>query len=62
MLISFSIKSTIDARRSVDIGICACHVWLGLIDRGYNPHVTISEDTGRAVWRLSVGRADESNE
>jgi len=21
---------------SIDIGICACHVWLGLVDKGYN--------------------------
>lgn len=39
---------------NVDIGICACHVWLGLIDRGYHPNVTVEDDAGRAVWRLSV--------
>jgi len=39
---------------NVDIGICACHIWLGLIDRGYNPAVTVSEDSGRAVWRFSI--------
>ncbi len=39
---------------NVDIGICACHVWLGLIDKGYNPAVTVKEDSGRAVWRLSI--------
>jgi nitroreductase len=39
---------------NVDIGICACHVWLGLIDKGYNPNVTVNEDSGRAVWRLSI--------
>lgn len=39
---------------NVDIGICACHVWLGLIDKGYNPNVVVEEDSGRAVWRLSI--------
>jgi len=39
---------------NVDIGICACHVWLGLIDKGYNPNVSVKEDSGRAVWRLTV--------
>lgn len=39
---------------NVDIGICACHIWLGLIDKGYHPNVTVVEDSGRAVWRLSI--------
>lgn len=39
---------------NTDIGICACHVWLGLIDKGYRPEVTVSEDSGRAVWGLSI--------
>jgi nitroreductase len=39
---------------NVDIGICACHVWLGLIDRGYDPKVDVTEDSGRAIWRLSI--------
>lgn len=39
---------------NVDIGICACHVWLGLVDKGYNPAVTVNEDSGRAVWRISI--------
>ncbi|HHW00105.1 MAG TPA: hypothetical protein GXX36_11170 [Clostridiaceae bacterium] len=39
---------------NLDIGICVCHVWLGLIDKGYNPAVTVSEDSGRAVWRISI--------
>jgi nitroreductase len=38
----------------VDIGICACHIWLGLIDKGYSPAVTVNEDSGRAVWRISI--------
>lgn len=39
---------------NVDIGICACHVWLGLIDKGYNPNVSVNEDSGRAVWKLTI--------
>lgn len=39
---------------NVDIGICACHVWLGLIDKGYKPKVTVHEKSGRAVWEISI--------
>ena len=39
---------------NVDIGICACHVWLGLIDKGYDPKVVVHEDSGRAVWKISL--------
>lgn len=38
----------------VDIGICACHVWLGLLDQGYAPKVDVSEEDDRAVWRISI--------
>ncbi|MEO1814474.1 MAG: nitroreductase family protein [Acetobacterium sp.] len=39
---------------NVDIGICACHVWLGLLDRGWQPTVKVSEIAGRAVWKISI--------
>jgi len=39
---------------NVDIGICACHVWLGFIDKGYNPKITVYEESERAVWRISI--------
>ncbi|WP_372998302.1 nitroreductase family protein [Lutispora sp.] len=39
---------------NVDIGICACHIWLGLIDKGYNPKITVHEESNRAVWRISI--------
>lgn len=39
---------------NVDIGACACHVWLGLIDKGYNPNVTVNENSGRVVWKISI--------
>lgn len=42
---------------NVDIGICACHVWLGLLDKGYDPKIEVSEDAGRAVWKITVGKA-----
>lgn len=38
---------------NVDIGICACHLWLGLIDRNYNPDVEVIEDNGRAIFKIS---------
>jgi len=38
---------------NVDIGICASHVWLGLIDRGFTPTVEVYEDKGRAVFCIS---------
>jgi nitroreductase len=37
---------------NVDIGICASHVWLGLIDRGFDPMVEVYEDADRAVFSL----------
>jgi len=39
---------------NVDIGICACHVWLGLIDKGYNPKIAVHEEDGRAIWKISI--------
>lgn len=39
---------------NVDIGICACHVWLGILDKGYQPTVKVSEEAGRAVWKISI--------
>ena len=42
------------AHPNVDIGICACHVWLGLIDKGCLPSIKVSEENGRAVWRISI--------
>jgi nitroreductase len=39
---------------NVDIGICACHVWLGLVDKGYNPSVSIEEYDDRAIWKIKA--------
>lgn len=38
---------------NVDIGICACHVWFGLLDKGFQPNVRACEEDGRAVWKIS---------
>ena len=38
----------------VDIGICACHFWLGLELKGIKSKVTISEEQGRAVWTFQI--------
>lgn len=34
----------------VDIGICAAHLWLGLVKNGYEPKVEIKQDADRAMW------------
>lgn len=39
---------------NVDIGICACHIWLGLIDKGYNPRISVKENQNRALWKISI--------
>ena len=37
-----------------DIGICAAHVWLGLLEKGYDPEVLVSFDTDRALWTFRL--------
>ena len=37
---------------NVDIGICASHIWLGLIDRSYKASVAVYEDNGRAIFKI----------
>lgn len=39
---------------NVDVGICACHLWLGLLDQGYCPHVTIEEEGDRVIWHMML--------
>ncbi|MEW6081348.1 MAG: nitroreductase family protein [Bacillota bacterium] len=36
----------------VDIGICACHFWLGLLMSNVGCDVSLTEEQGRAVWRF----------
>ncbi|KYC52720.1 MAG: Nitroreductase family protein [Candidatus Methanofastidiosum methylothiophilum] len=38
----------------VDIGICACHFWLGLLLKGIQSKVSVSEEEGRAVWQFEI--------
>lgn len=38
----------------VDIGICACHFWLGLLTKGIGCRVSLSEEHGRAMWRFKI--------
>ncbi|MDR3344996.1 MAG: hypothetical protein LBT21_05350 [Oscillospiraceae bacterium] len=43
----------------VDVGICAAHVWLGLVDKGYKPKVTVEQREDRAVWVFELNQASE---
>lgn len=45
---------------NVDIGICACHVWLGLLERGREPRLAVSETAGRAIWRISIATVESA--
>jgi hypothetical protein len=38
----------------VDIGICACHFWLGLKLKDIKCKVTLREDQGRAIWTFDI--------
>jgi len=39
---------------NVDIGICASHMWLALIERGFAPAVDVFEDKDRAVFNIKL--------
>ncbi|MCL1847395.1 MAG: hypothetical protein FWF91_05460 [Coriobacteriia bacterium] len=38
----------------VDVGMCASHIWLGLLDKGYNPTVSVRQDEDRAFWSFAL--------
>jgi nitroreductase len=38
---------------NVDIGICASHIWITLMGRGYQPDLTIKEDGSRVIWQFT---------
>ena len=38
----------------VDIGICACHFWLGLMIKNVECKVSVIEEQGRAVWQFKI--------
>jgi nitroreductase len=39
---------------NVDIGICACHLWLGLRLKGLETAVHLTEEDGRAMWTFAL--------
>lgn len=41
----------------VDIGMCAAHIWIGLLSKGYNPSVDVKQDADRAFWEFSLVNA-----
>ena len=38
----------------VDIGICAAHLWLGMLYNGMTPTVDVKQDADRALWTFIV--------
>ena len=38
----------------VDLGICACHFWLGLMMKNISCKVSLTEEQGRAVWKFEI--------
>lgn len=38
----------------VDIGMCAAHIWLGLLVKGYLPSVAVEPDADRALWSFRL--------
>lgn len=38
----------------VDIGICAAHLWLGLLREGFAPQVEVHPDADRAMWEFHI--------
>ncbi len=39
---------------NVDIGICACHFWLGLKLQKIDSNINVTEEQGRAIWRFEL--------
>jgi len=39
-----------------DIGMCAAHIWLGLLEKGYAPEVCVKLDQDRAFWTFDINR------
>lgn len=38
----------------VDVGMCAAHAWLGLLERGLIPNVEVHQDADRAFWTFRL--------
>ncbi len=41
---------------NVEIGICASHVWLALIEKGFFPTIEVYEDEGRAIFKIKQNK------
>ena len=39
---------------NVDLGICACHLWLGLRIKDIACRVSLKEEQGRVVWKFEI--------
>lgn len=39
---------------NVDVGICASHIWLALMEKGFAPKVGVYEDLERAIFEIKV--------
>lgn len=37
-----------------DVGMCAAHLWLGLLSKGYEPTVDVRQDADRAYWSFGL--------
>ncbi len=38
----------------IDIGICAAHLWLGMLHNGMTPTVDVTQDADRALWTFTI--------
>lgn len=43
----------------VDIGMCAAHLWLGLLQSGLTPEIEVSAETDRAKWIFKLNQRGE---
>ncbi len=39
---------------AVDVGMCAAHLWLGLLDNGLQPDVAVAMSQDRAMWTFTL--------
>lgn len=39
---------------NVDIGVCACHFWLGMMMKNIDCNILLNEEQGRSVWQFLV--------
>ena len=46
----------------VDVGMCAAHLWLGLLEKGYSPTVDVRVDADRAFWSFDCSDAADGRD